>query len=70
MSDRPDIGVVEIKAVRQGAVGESGEGRGGSAAEQDRGGSLAMPCGRDLADNAAGGLVGGADRDAEPISEA
>ena len=29
-----------------------------------------MPCGRDLADNAAGGLVGGADRDAEPISEA
>ena len=29
-----------------------------------------MPSGRDLADNMAGGLVGGADRDAEPIGQA
>src|ERR1051325_7194574 len=70
MRDRPDIGVVEIEAVRQGAVGEGGEGCSRSAAEQNPGGPLTVPSGRDLADDAAGGLLSSANRDTQPIGEA
>jgi hypothetical protein len=70
MGDRPDVGVIEIEAMRQGAIGERGERRRRGGAEQDRRMPLAPPPGRDLTDDAAGGLVGGADRDAEPVGQA
>src|SRR4029077_16444967 len=70
MGYRLDVGIVEIEAVRQGAVGERGEWRRGRAAEEHGGPALAAPRGRDLANDASGGFLAGADRDAEPIGEA
>ena len=70
VGDGLDVGVVEIEAVGESAVGQGGEWGSGGTTEQHCGAAPAPPPSGGIPDNTSSRLIARTDGDAQPIGEA